>query len=233
MNKNNEISPNSESKKNLSWLKILGLFIVGMVVSAVISALIIKTYIFPSEFEPVTLNETEERTLGEKLKSLNLSGVYQPSHRNRQGRLDEPNTLRPEAYSEKGANREILFSEKELNALLAKNTDLARKFAIDLSENLVSAKLLIPLEEDFPILGGKTLRANAGVNLDFAGGRPIVSLKGISIMGVPIPNAWMGGIKNIDLVQEFDDADGFWQGFSEGVEHLSVEEGKLKIKLKK
>ena len=51
-------------------------------------------------------------------------------------------------------------------------------------------------------------------------------------MGVPIPNAWLGGIKNIDLVKEFGADKGFWKTFSDGVENIKIEEGRLKIKLK-
>ena len=129
-------------------------------------------------------------------------------------------------------NRSINFTERELNALLAKNTDLARKLAIDLSDDLVSAKLLLPVDKDFPVLGGKTLRVRTGVTFTYDKAKPVVILKGITIMGVPIPNAWLGGIKNIDLVKEFGAENGFWKTFSDGIEDIKVEEGLLKIKLK-
>lgn len=52
-------------------------------------------------------------------------------------------------------------------------------------------------------------------------------------MGVPVPNAWLGGMKNIDLVKRFEAEKGFWKAFSDGVENIKVEEGLLKVKLKK
>jgi len=73
--------------------------------------------------------------------------------------------LRPEPYKEDATRREIGLSERELNALLAHNTDLAKKLAIDLSDDLASARLLIPVDPDFPFLGGRTLRVSAGVEL--------------------------------------------------------------------
>jgi hypothetical protein len=88
------------------------------------------------------------------------------------------------------------------------------------------------VDPDFPILGGKTLRVSTGMELAFREARPVVILKGVSIMGIPIPNAWLGGLKNIDLVNEFGDQQGFWAGFAEGVENMRVVEGELKIKLK-
>jgi hypothetical protein len=124
------------------------------------------------------------------------------------------------------------LTERELNGLLAHNTDLARRFAIDLSEDLASAKLLIPVDPDFPIFGGRILRVRAGLELAYRLERPVVKLRGISVMGVPLPNAWLGNLKNVDLVEQFGGNDGFWRSFAAGVELIEIREGELKIKLK-
>ena len=47
--------------------------------------------------------------------------------------------------------------------MVASNPEFARRFAIDLSGKLASAKLLVPVDPDMPVLGGKTLRFSAGV----------------------------------------------------------------------
>ena len=163
--------------------------------------------LFPSKFEPVVLNSTEQQILDQKLETFEqfTSDVNRRGRPSRTTLETDPDTgaLIPEAYSEAGASREVRFSEKELNALLAKNTDLATRLAIDLSDNLASAKLLVHVDEDFPLLGGNTVKLSAGVELAYATGKPIVKLRGISVWGVPMPNAWMGGIKNVDLIQEF------------------------------
>ena len=119
-----------------------------------------------------------------------------------------------------------------MNALLANNTDIAKRLAIDLSADLASAKMLIPMQDDFPVLGGKTLRVNAGLGLSFVNDKPVVVLKGVSIMGVPIPNAWLGNLKNVDLVQEFGFESGFWKTFAAGVEYINVRDSMLQIILK-
>ena len=49
--------------------------------------------------------------------------------------------------------------------------------------------MLIPVDPDLPIMGGKVLRVNAGLELAYANERPIVKLRGVSIMGVPLPSA--------------------------------------------
>jgi len=209
-------------RKGMRQPYVVLIFIIAIALTACVTYWLLASYVFPKEFEPVQLKAREQQALQGKLKAIGIES-------------QEPGSkapLEPERYSEVDAKREIAFTERELNAMLAKNTDLARKLAIDLSDNLVSAKLLIPLEEDFPILGGKTLRVNAGVELAFRESRPVVVLKGISVMGIPIPNAWVGNLKNVDIVREFGDEQGFWKSFADGVEDIHVEDGRMMIRLK-
>jgi len=212
------------AKTHSGW-KIAGLVLLAVVLSVGITLWLVFFVLFPSEFKPVTLSQKEERVLEQKLERLD------PTYASRATPDDRP-PLTPERYTEEGASREIALSEKELNALLAKNTDLAHRLAIDLSDSLASAKLLVPLDPEFPLFGGKTLKLTAGMEMRYAEGRPVIILKGVSIWGVPMPNAWLGNMKNIDLVQEFGADQGFWKSFADGVEAIEVDEGKLRIKLK-
>ncbi|HFE48536.1 MAG TPA: arginine N-succinyltransferase [Chromatiaceae bacterium] len=196
---------------------------------------VVRSYIYAKDFKPVELSAQEQRRLDGKLRLLG----YQPddSGRRRTGEpspdeFDAEGRLKPEKYSEAGAKREVEFSERELNGLLASNPEMARRLAVDLSRDTISARLLVPVDRDFPIFGGKTLRVSAGVEAAFHNGRPRIVLKGVSVAGVPIPNAWLGGLKNIDLISEFGDQQGFWKSFAEGVEDIQVEDGHLKVKLK-
>lgn len=207
----------------LRWPYVILIVIIAMAVTAGLSYWFLSQYVFLKEFKPVQLKPKEEQALNTKLQSIGIDVKKQDP--------DDP-FLEPEPYSEAGASREVAFTEREINALLAKNTDLARKLAIDLSDNLVSAKLLIPLDEDFPVLGGKTLRVNAGVEMTYKDRRPIIVLKGVSVFGVPIPNAWLGNLKNVDLVAEFGGNQGFWKTFADGVETIQVTDGQILINLK-
>lgn len=228
MNNENEqqeaVQPTQE--KSTSIWKILGLMLLTVLLSVGITVWVVYLILFPSDFEPVTLSEKEEQKLEQKLARLDPMQSAPASSGN------NSEALTPERYSEEGASREIALSEKELNALLAKNTDLAHKLAIDLSDDLASAKLLVPLDPDLPVLGGKTLKLSAGMAMRYAEGKPVVILRGVSIWGVPMPNAWLGNMKNIDLVQEFGSDKGFWKAFADGVEMIEVKEGKLRIELK-
>ena len=221
--------PEQPSRKGLSGMQILAIVVGAMLLTIIATVFAIKIFLFPSPFQPVVLSAKEGVQLERKLalfEGFEKPQEVSPSEYGKDG------TLKPEQYSEEGSSHEIDFSERELNALVAKNTDLASKLAIDLAADMISIKLLLPFDPDFPMLGGKTVKVRAGVELAYRQGRPVVKLKGVSIMGVPIPNAWLGGIKNIDLIKEFGTDAGFWKTFADGVESINVAEGFLKIRLR-
>ena len=218
----------------LSGLQILGIVVVAMAATIATTLFLVKIWLFPAPFKPVQLSAAEEQRLETKLSRFEQVGTS-PSGAGGLGRESASPTgapLEPEAYSEEGTSREIKLTEREINAMIAKNTDLADKVAIDLANDLVSLKMLIPVDPDFPFIGGKTLKVRAGAELAFRQGRPVFILRGVSVMGVPIPNAWMAGLKNIDLVEVFGAEKGFWQGFADGVAAIQVREGNLQIVLK-
>ena len=217
-------------KKNSGCLKVAAIILAAAMIASVCAVLVVKYVFFPSAFKPVTLSPKEEKVLTEKIDRLNA--VHSPQSidmiHDSKGRPD----LKPERYSEDEDRRTIAFSEKEFNALIAKNTNLADKLAIDFSGDLASMKLLVPLDPDVPILGGKILKVTAGVELGYLAEKPVVKLRGVSLWGVPIPNAWLGNLKNVDLVNEFGDKGGFWKTFAAGVEEIKVKEDHLSIRLK-
>lgn len=214
--------------RHLVWI-VLG----TILVTAAVTFWALRTYIYAKDFEPVELNAKEQQALDTKLMALGYDpGPVETAETDAADSETNEEWLRPEQYKELAAGREVSFSERELNAMVANNPDLARKLSLDLANDLVSARLLVPVDPDFPVLGGKTLRVSAGVEMAFRDARPVVVLKGVTIMGVPLPSAWMGGLKNIDLISEFGDQNGFWQGFAGGVDNIRVEQGSLKVKLR-
>lgn len=225
--------------RGLSGLQITGIVLGAMAVTVAVTLFLVKSWLFPAPFKPVRLSAAETQRLEHKLAVFEqLDSRPQPEQRrplpdpSRPEQVPAPGPLEPEAYSEEGASREIRLTEREINAMIARNTDLADKVAIDLANDLVSLRMLIPVDPDFPFLGGKTLKVRAGAELAFRGSRPVFILRGISVMGVPIPNAWMGGLKNIDLIEVFGSEPGFWKGFADGVASIQVREGNLEINLR-
>lgn len=224
---------NSNSpSKGFSGSQVILFVLITALVTAGLSYWVFRTYISPSEFKPVALSAKEQRMLDVKLGQLGVNPRELLPNAKRKDTVDEDGRLLPEKYTEDPASRDIRLSEREVNALVASNPDLASRFAIDLSDNLASAKMLIPMDPDMPVMGGRILRVNAGLELAYRDERPIVKLRGISIMGVPLPNAWLGNLKNVDLVEQFGSDPGFWSSFSAGVGLIEIEDGQLHIKLK-
>lgn len=224
------------ASSSFSGRQVLLIVGIAILLTAAVSYWFVRTYVYASDFTPVTLSEKEQSKLDGKLVGLGLDPVDVMPDAKRGGRpadrFDEDGRLIAEKYSEAGASREIHLTEKELNALVASSPDLARRFAIDLSSSLASAKLLVPVDPEFPIFGGKTLRVSAGLELDYRNRQPVVILRGVSVMGVPIPNAWLGNLKNVDLVDQFGGGPGFWRGFADGVESIEIRDSELQIVLK-
>lgn len=232
MNNKSENIPEPVVKKiRFGLLQVMGLVALVIIVTALLTAWWVKHYIFASKFTPTVLTVKEQKALDSKLAKLEATANKDPVVPKKK-RQDKGAPLEPEAYSEEGAKREISLTEKELNALIANNPEVAQRVAIDLSENLISVKLVVPMDEEIPTLGGKTPRLNLGVILGYENERPVVALKGVSLGGIPLPNAWLGNVKNRNLVKEFGAEGGFWKLFSDGVADLKVQEGHILIKLK-
>ena len=248
---------NTSQSGKIGCLGIFGLLLLTVVVTVAATIWAIQSQIFSRNFKPVELSDTEQLNLEQKLNALgndNSDKLLTASGSQTQPLADEiaseinksdmqlndvepvdlengDRELQPELYTEDDSKRRIELTERELNALLAKNTDLAEQLVIDLTDNLASIKLLVDLDPDFPFFGGKTLKVSGGTQLSYQNDRPVIVMQGVSVWGVPIPNAWLGGLKNIDLVSEFGGNEGFWKSLADGIEDIRVEDGKLLIQL--
>ncbi|MCB1100949.1 MAG: arginine N-succinyltransferase [Kiritimatiellae bacterium] len=207
----------------IGCLSILGLLGVIVLAMALVGGWWYKRNLDTSAFTPVQLDPTEAVQLEAKLQQVESPAPVEPP---------EPIGDEIPPYTETPESRVVSFTEKELNALLARQTELGSRAKLDLSDDLISLEMLVPLEEGFPLLGGKTVRLNAGLNVGYRDGKPYLAIRGISLGGVPLPSAWWGDIKNQDLVETFGRDGNFWDAFSRGVESLEVQDGRLDVTLK-
>ncbi len=212
-----------DKPRRFSLRAVAGIVLLAMVLSVVVTILVARIWFFPSQIKPVSLNQQEQSVLEAKLNMLKEPEIDATG--------PESDGPVPEPYVELPESRIIYFTQRELNAMIARNPDLAGRVALDLSDKLISANMLVTLPEDFPVLGGKTVRISTGLHVDYQDRRPVISMEGISIMGVPLPGAWMGGIKGRDLILLYGTDGGFWQAFSHGVRDLRVEQGRLRVEL--
>ncbi len=201
---------NSANKKYVRFPVLIGLLIVTAVFTALITLLIARFWLFQPAVEPVTLDSREQVELEKKLAVLQD---------------------RRAPYREHAQDRVIYLTERELNSIIARDPQLAGRMALHLSQDRIKATLLVEVPEDMPVLTGKTVEVTAGLRVEYVEDRPVVIIEGVSLMGVPVPEAWLGGLKGQDLVRMNGPGTKFWEIFSEGIEDLRVEQGRLRIEL--
>lgn len=205
------------TKRRFGCLHVLLIVLVMMLITAGITFWWVKRHLYAQSLEPVKLSQMEKETLDDKVKQLEEVA---------------DGKLTPEKFDEKEGKREIELSERELNYLIAKDDPAtAEQIAVDLADGLVSLKMVMPVDEEAPILGGKKIRLKVGLNVDFDSDPPEISLRGVSLGGISLPNAWLGNLKNQNLIEKFEKGDGISEVLA-GVESIKVMEGKVMIVLK-
>ena len=206
-------------KKSLRYPVVFSLLALAVFLTAVVTLLIARFWLFPpSGLSPVVLSAQEKEVLDEKMQSLLA--------------VSHSKELIPERYSEEGADRVIFLSQREINSIIAREPRLANRAKIHLSKDMISAGLLIILPDDMPVLAGKTVKVTTGIAVSFTDGQPSMIVEGVSLMGLPLPSSWLGGIKGVDLMKQ-ETARGFsLRGiFGDGIKDLRVEDGRLRVEL--
>jgi len=217
-----QISPPTEATQPRSGSCLVrGLIILGIAIAAIV--LLVLWYNRP--IRPVVLTEPEKVVVEQKVAAMHA--------------VDEGEPPAPDATQDSEApvaepylpgKREIAFTDRELNGLLNQHTSLGDQIAFQFTPGKVLARIETPLPDDLPILGGRNLRARAKFSVDASGPSPTLALDDFTVWGVSIPNDWLGGIKNVNLLGAAFGSDS-GQGIP-GVESLTIEKGRLLLRLK-
>jgi|GEM_PF-213233 len=203
---------------------------------------------------PVVLSEPEKRVLESKLEAVSGEPIIvDGSHIERPPELvmatvgeAEPGPaqdalagvtdpeLRRDLMSDED-RRTVVFTEREINGFINHNTGLADQFYLHFANDAMVAKMAYTFHDDVPVLGGQEvkLRCALGARLDENTGELYVALQDVTVNGVPIPNAWLGDIKNRNLIEAASGSEpsGFLKAFADGIEDISLENGQIRIRL--
>lgn len=183
-------------------------------------------YFHGSAFSPVVLSQQEQQVIDGKLELAGgdavfiTSDVLEPNDRPIVVRQDDPRT--------------IIFTEREINAVLHHNTDLADKLYIDLKNDAIVAKVVYPVQEDVAVVGGKTLRANITMQVFLdKNGQLQIALGDVTVSGIPLPNAWLFDAKGKNLIDldSGPDGTGLLKRIADGIADFKVEKGQIRIRL--
>jgi len=203
-----------------SWKKPALIF-TGIVLSCCLLTAIgtvwwVKHNIYASPLHPVQLSQTEKTDLDAKLAKLELSEEVVP----------------PEAPAKTdGDPRTISISSKEINAFLA-NQGIGEQVKLEVTRNRIAANFLLPIDKDAPLFAGTTLRIRLALNaLMNENGKLVVKVDDVSLGGIPLPNAWLGDIKGLDLITSNIGEDPALERFAAGIKEFRLENGHVHIVL--
>ncbi len=123
------------------------------------------------------------------------------------------------------------ITEREINGLLNANTDLGKSVRLQLDKDAVNAYLAVRIPDDFPIGAGKMFRARGRFKLSLGnGGKPYAILEDVTVFGISLPKAWLGGLKGENLIGEAMTGRNDSPVFP-GIKSLRVEPGALVIEV--
>lgn len=216
------VSPERGPKRKRSFWKIA-----FFVLLALVLILVALWWWHNRPIKPVQLSAQEKVVVEEKLQRV------QPAALRDDRGADSPVVSAAEAETatdteyQKG-KKEFIITERELNGLLNEHTKLGDSLRFELYDGEVRARAATKLDEDFPIIGGKTLKMRARFFAETTNGVPSLVLDDLTVWGVSLPNDWIGGLKGQNILGEVL---GTGDNIS-GVEHLEVQRGQLWIKLK-
>jgi len=215
-----------------------GLLALVLVIAATVA---ITLWWMQRPIKPVVLSAPEKAAVEEKLRRL--GGGDASAATRAPGRVPdaEANTPRvaPKDTDSKGerdrpyvpGSKVLKLTERELNGLLNANTDLGKSVRIELGRDAVNAYVAVPIPEDFPVGGGKMFRARGRFRVSLGNaGTPYAILEDVTVFGLSLPKAWLGGLKGENLIgQAVGERNG--SPIIRGIKSLRVEPGALVLEV--
>lgn len=165
-----------------------------------------------SKFSPVQLTATEQQVVKDK---LNVLGGQPPTP------ASDP-------------SKTIVLNEREINGYLEAQ-GLGETVKVHITNGNVGATILAPVDKEVPLLGGHTVRLKIAFNTKLdESHRFALSLADVSVGGISLPNAWLGGVKGLNLLaedQEGTKASPLLKGFAAGIKDFQMRNGELRLVL--
>lgn len=160
-------------------------------------------------FKPVQLSLTEQQEVEKKLATLE----------------------NPEEVSDPA--KTIVINEREINGYLQQQ-GLGETVKVHINQSGIGATVLAPVDESVPWIGGTTLRLKIAFNTKMdENKRFALSLADVRVGGISLPNAWLGNLKGVNLLDHQSDFGGnpSLNAFAAGIKSLSMRNGEIRIML--
>lgn len=214
----------------------------GVITTLAVAGVCTYNYYFHASIQPTELNEREMVVLNEKLKTIEENSERAPdgSLRNdvvlESGRVTVLPPVAPVPPAEPPADgRTLTLTQRELNGILNHNTEFGQYVKVDLKHGYFDVTAIVPVPEDAPFLGGKTLRLSIDMNLrKDEGGEMVLAVRDVSLLGLPLPSAWLEALgisKGDNLLDELEAQSPFFERFFAGLEKVELAGGEMKVRV--
>lgn len=202
-------------------LTLLATFLAGGLIAGGGAYWWFKRHLDARALEPVRLAEAEARAFEAKLQTLAAAGesVATPGAQPGSATADE---------------RTLQISGREINAFLAER-GLGENIRVELARDLLHIAMIVPIPADsgLPLLAGANLRLRFSLDAacDPQAG-PRFAIRDVRLGGVPLPDAWLGGIKGLNWVDQNLNQDPGVQRFLSGIQDLEVRPEGIRLRLR-
>jgi len=232
-------APTPPAPRKRNWL-LLGCGGLLAVLLLMVLTVLVTIWWIQRPIKPVVLSPKEQATLDTKLKQVE-DAKTQGSQTDR----SRPSSDRPVPESpirdiqnppaENGhyvpGSKQVRLTDREVNGLLNQNTDLGKSVRLEFARDAINAYVAVLIPQDFPIMGGKMFRARARFRVSIGnGGEPYAILDDVTVFGLSLPKAWLGGLKGENLLRDAV-ADQKGRPVLQGVKSLRIEPGALVLQV--
>ena len=204
---------------------------------AIVASVAITLWWIQRPIKPVVLSAQEKAAVEEKLQHIGGGNPPAPSsHSRAKGSNAIPAGRGHRRESGTGSalypgSKVFKLTEREINGLLNSNTDLGKSVRLEFASDAINAYVAVPIPQDFPIGGGKMFRARGRFRVSLGqDATPYAILDDVTVFGLSLPKAWLGGLKGENLISE---AVGQRNGkpVLRGIKSLRVEPGALVLEV--
>ncbi|MCW5551362.1 MAG: hypothetical protein KIS67_04265 [Verrucomicrobiae bacterium] len=210
-----------------TWLWVCGLLLGLLVV--IVATVAITIWYIQRPIKPVVLSAAEKAAVEEKLQRVGAAPTDGARPLLPQGGLNLAPT-EPDRPYEPGS-KVLRLTERELNGMLNANTDLGQTVRLEFGRNAINAYVAAPIPPDVPLVGGMMFRARGRFRVSLTEGEtPYAILEDVTVFGLSLPKAWMGGLKGENLLADMlgQRSDG---PVLQGIKSLRVEPGALVLEV--
>jgi hypothetical protein len=175
-----------------------GLLAFGLLIVATVA---ITLWWMQRPIKPVVLSEKEKTVVEQKIQKVSEAAEESPGDLASRDAAPKPNMELDRTYVPGG--KTLQLTEREINGLLNLNTELGQTVRLELARDAINAYLAIPIPQDFPIGGGKMFRARGRFRVSLSNGEaPYAILEDVTVFGLSLPKAWLGGLKGENLIAD-------------------------------